>query len=79
MTEVAALAVPQQLSTASDATTPRPRQHSHPSFDISLVCSNGCYEFDRIIKCGYVEKRTKTKVCKLSIFPCADDFPQVAC
>ncbi|OAR01811.1 hypothetical protein LLEC1_00673 [Akanthomyces lecanii] len=74
MADVAALAVPQQLSTAPDVTNPRPRQHSRSSFDISLVCSNGCYEFDRIIKCGYVEKRTKTKVCKLSIIPCAADF-----
>ncbi len=72
MTEVAALAVPQQLSIAPDATTPRPRQNSRLDLDTSLVNSNGCFEFDRVIKCGYVEKRTKTKVCKLFIFSCAN-------
>ncbi|TQW00087.1 PH domain-containing protein [Cordyceps javanica] len=61
MTEVAALAVPQQLSIGPDVTTPRPRQNSRLNLDTSLVSSNGCFEFDRVIKCGYVEKRTKTK------------------
>ncbi|KAK8148609.1 hypothetical protein MY1884_000012 [Beauveria asiatica] len=61
MAEVAALAVPQQLSFAPDAMTPRPRQNSRLNLDTSLVNSNGCFEFDRVIKSGYVEKRTKTK------------------
>ncbi|KAJ3494742.1 hypothetical protein NLG97_g3888 [Lecanicillium saksenae] len=60
MTEVAALAVPHQLSLPPDVTT-RPRQNSRLNLDTSLVNSNGCFEFDRVIKCGYVEKRTKTK------------------
>ncbi|KAJ6786921.1 hypothetical protein PWT90_00063 [Aphanocladium album] len=61
MTEVAALAVPQQLSLPPDAIMTRPRQNSRLNLDTSLVSSNGCFEFDRVIKCGYVEKRTKTK------------------
>ncbi|OAA65059.1 PH domain containing protein [Cordyceps fumosorosea ARSEF 2679] len=61
MTEVAARAVPQQPSIAPDATSPRPGQNSRLNHDTSLVSSNGCFEFDRVIKCGYVEKRTKTK------------------
>ncbi|ATY62040.1 PH domain containing protein [Cordyceps militaris CM01] len=61
MTEVAALALPQLFSIVPDATAPRPRQNSRLDLDTSLVSSNGCFEFDRVIKCGYVEKRTKTK------------------
>ena len=31
---------------------------------LSNVSQNGCFEFDRVIRSGYLEKRTKTKVGK---------------
>lgn len=64
MTEVAPLAVPSQLTIPQEPVANRPRQNSRLNLDTSLVSSNGCFEFDRVIKCGYVEKRTKTKVCR---------------
>lgn len=40
----------------------RPRSHSNLDA-FSPVNTDGCFEFDRVIKSGYVEKRTqKTKV-----------------
>ena len=50
----------------SDATkldvSPRPRSHSNVDA-FSPVNNDGCFEFDRVIKSGYVQKRTqKTKV-----------------
>ncbi|KAJ2965393.1 hypothetical protein NQ176_g10639 [Zarea fungicola] len=61
MTEVAAIAVPQQLPPHQETATSKVRQNSRLNLDTSLVSSTGCFEFDRVIKCGYVEKRTKTK------------------
>lgn len=43
----------------------KPRQNSRLNLDTNSlsVSSNGCFEFDRVIKSGYVEKRAqKTKV-----------------
>lgn len=40
---------------------------SRPNYDsLTNVNVNGCFESDRVIKSGYVEKRTKTKVCAIS-------------
>lgn len=37
---------------------------SRPTYEsFTNVSQNGCFESDRVIKSGYVEKRTKTKVC----------------
>lgn len=37
---------------------------NRPTYDsLTNVNVNGCFESDRVIKSGYVEKRTKTKVC----------------
>lgn len=80
MTEVAALAVPQQIGLHPDATTAaaavstRPRQNSRLNLDTSLVSSNGCFEFDRVIKSGYVEKRTKTKQWKPAYLVLRPDY-----
>lgn len=41
-----------------------PLSRSRPTYEsLANVNVNGCFESDRVIKSGYVEKRTKTKVC----------------
>jgi hypothetical protein len=50
----------------------RPRSQSHLEAAFSPVNNDGCFDFDRVLKSGYVQKRTqKTKVsirCHLSFF-----------
>jgi hypothetical protein len=53
---------PLHTSAIDASSQPRARQGSHLNADPAMVNSNGCFEFDRVIKSGYVEKRTKTKV-----------------
>ncbi|KAF4972470.1 hypothetical protein FZEAL_9588 [Fusarium zealandicum] len=42
--------------------SPRPRSHSNVDAAFSPVNNDGCFDFDRVVKSGYVQKRTqKTK------------------
>ncbi|KAF4465401.1 ph domain-containing [Fusarium albosuccineum] len=50
------------LNTKLDITT-RPRSHSNIEAAFSPVNNDGCFDFDRVVKSGHVQKRTqKTKV-----------------
>lgn len=51
----------------------RPRSHSNIEAAFSPVNNDGCFDFDRVVKSGYVQKRTqKTKVCTImGILPLA--------
>lgn len=56
----------QDVSRAPAVDTARPREGSRLHLDTAAlsVSRSGCFEFDRVIKSGYVDKRTqKTKVC----------------
>lgn len=56
---------PRQMTTLADADDAAGSQaRSRPNYDglAASVNQNGCFDFDRVVKCGYVEKRTqKTK------------------
>lgn len=53
------------LNTKFDFST-RPRSHSNIEAAFSPVNNDGCFDFDRVVKSGYVQKRTqKTKVCTI--------------
>lgn len=44
----------------------RPRSHSNIEAAFSPVNNDGWFDFDRVVKSGYVQKRTqKTKVCTI--------------
>lgn len=55
----------QDVTRSAPVNTARPRQGGRLNVETQAqsVSRNGCFEFDRILKSGYVEKRTqKTKV-----------------
>lgn len=61
---------PTATAAAASAPIPLPHKpssllHSQPKVDtyLSPVNQNGSFEFDRVIKSGYLQKRTKAKVC----------------
>lgn len=48
----------------------RPRSQSHLEAAFSPVNNDGCFDFDRVLKSGYVQKRTqKTKVSIAVTYP----------
>ena len=66
-TQTLPLALPASAKPLGDAIT---KLRNHIVLDsFSPVNQNGSFEFDRVIKCGYVQKRTqKTKVALPSPF-----------
>ena len=59
---------PSPLAVAVPGAKVRNSVLSPDAFSTSLVTENGSYEFDRVLKSGYVRKRTrKTKVSRVCI------------
>ncbi|KAL8401941.1 hypothetical protein RB596_008634 [Gaeumannomyces avenae] len=58
-----ALAAPSTTAAAAQRST-SPARMPQAMQAVSPVNQNGCFEFDRVLKCGYVQKRTKTKAWK---------------
>lgn len=60
------------IATAQDVPQSRPRTDGLAA----SVNQSGCFESDRVIKCGYVERRThKTKVFESLVLHDADTRP----
>ncbi|KLU89031.1 hypothetical protein MAPG_08009 [Magnaporthiopsis poae ATCC 64411] len=59
-----ALAAPPTAAAAASQRSTSPARLPQTMQAVSPVNQNGCFEFDRVLKCGYVQKRTKTKAWK---------------